>query len=658
MVTEHYRYKHLLLIIMLTVMTSGASASNPQERFADIQMLRYDLPGFADLTVRQKTYVYYLTEAALWGRDITFDQFGRHNLLIRRTLEAIYTHVAVRPAEFDTYLRQVWFSSGIYHHYSGDKFVPQFTREWFEQAVRAVPASALPMPADALLTTIVPTMFDAAVYPKRVNKAHGDDLIRTSAVTFYQGVSQADAEAYYNDLKAKHPTETPSYGLNTTLTPDGEKTWRIGGMYSATIKHIVDNLRQASSYAENDEQRHVIALLIDYYTTGDVSTFDTYSIAWLRATAGDIDFINGFIETYNDPLGIKASWEAIVEYKDHAASQRTATISASAQWFEDHSPIDPRFRKAQVRGITANVINAAMIAGDLYPSTAIGINLPNADWIRAAHGSKSITIGNFTAAYAEASQHNGFLEEFVPDADMRTAIRQYGRLTDDLHTDLHECLGHGSGKLLPGVSPDSLNAYGATIEEARADLFALYYLADPKLVELALVPAADAYLPQYYSYILNGLLTQCVRIKEGDNIEEAHMRNRALIANWCYRHAEGALALEQHDGKTALVVRDYQALRTLFARLLAEIQRIKSEGDYTAARDLVEQYGVRLDPVLHHEILTRYQALDIAPYKGFINPVLTPQRDAAGNITDVTADVTETYDTQHLRYSRDYSVEP
>lgn len=644
------------------------------ERFADIQMLRYQLPDFESLTARQKAYIYYLSEATLWGRDITFDQNGRYNLLIRKTLEAILSTYGKKTEEgYDTsdikpelieYLKRVWFSNGIYHHYGCEKFEPGFTQEYFEQLVRGIPADKLPMAADELLGAICPVIFNPDILPKRVNKASGEDLVKTSACNFYQDVTQQEAEEYYKALKSQAGSQPPSFGLNSTLVKkDGKLTedvWRIGGKYGKTIEKIIENLTKAKQYAENDRQKKIISLLIDYYTTGNLHTFDEYSIEWLKETDGRIDFINGFIEVYGDPLGYKATWEGIVEYRDLEASKRTQTISNNAQWFEDHSPVDPRFRKPKVKGVVANAICAAMIGGEEYPSTAIGINLPNADWIRAEHGSKSITITNFTSAYNKAAKGNGFLEEFAIDADTVAMIRKYGDVCDDLHTDLHECLGHGSGQLLPGTDPDALKAYGNTIEEARADLFGLYYIADEKMVELGLTPDMEAYKSNYYTYIMNGMMTQTVRITLGNDIEEAHMRNRALIANWCYANqhlvsATDVIEKKKINGKTYIAINDYEALRKLFATLLAEIQRIKSEGDYDAAEKLVEQYAVKIDAKLHEEVLTRYRNLNIAPYKGFINPRMTPVYDADNNIADVTLDYTESLTTQMMRYSKDYS---
>lgn len=638
------------------------------ERFADIQMLRYELPAFDELSARQKAYIYYLAEATLWGRDITFDQYGRYNLVIRKTLEEVYRLIETEDCQDDNakalvvYLKRVWFSNGIYHHYGCEKFVPEFSQEYFEMMVRRVSAEKLPMPVDDLLATIVPVIFDPTLLPKRVNKTHGEDLVMTSACNYYIGVTQKEVEQYYAAKKQDGELCPPSYGLNSTLrkNADGElveDVWRLNGKYGRTIEHIVECLNKAGEYAENERQKQVIALLVDYYTTGDLRTFDAYSIEWLKEIDGHIDFVNGFIEVYGDPLGLKATWEGIVEYKDIVACRRTQTISDNAQWFEDHSPVDPRFRKPKVKGVVANAICAAMIGGEEYPSTAIGINLPNAEWIRAQHGSKSVTITNFTAAYQKAAKGNGFMDEFVNDRDTVEMIHRYGEACDDLHTDLHECLGHGSGQMMLGVDSDALKAYGSTIEEARADLFGLYYIADKKMFDLGLVPDMEAYKANYYTYIMNGLLTQMVRIKPGDNIEEAHMRNRALISNWCYQHGDGCVDLVKRNGKTYLVINDYRKLRSLFAELLAEVQRIKSEGDYEAARALVEDYGVRIDAALHNEVLERYRSLDIAPYKGFLNPKMTLVRNDDGEIVDVNLDFTETMVQQMMRYSRDYSVE-
>lgn len=638
------------------------------ERFADIQMLRYRLNGFSQLTASQKALVYYLSEATLWGRDITFDQFGQFNLRIRKVLEVVYTTAAIDhdTDEFrnlETYLKRVWFSNGIYHHYGCEKFQPMFTRAFFIEAVKASDCSLLPivtgMTVDELIEELVPVIFDPEVLPKRVNKAEGQDLILTSACNYYEGVTQEEVEQFYDSKKRNAGSHAPSFGLNSRLVKEkgeiAEQVWCLNGLYGEYIGHIIYWLEKASTVAENESQRSVIEKLIEYYKTGDLRLFDDYSIAWVGSVDGRVDFINGFIEVYGDPLGLKASWEGIVEYKDLEATKRTQTISDNAQWFEDHSPVDARFRKPHVKGITANVICAAMLGGDEFPSTAIGINLPNADWIRAEYGSKSVTIGNLTEAYNRAAKGNGFKEEFVIDRQTLELIDRYGDVCDELHTDLHECLGHGSGQLLPGVDPDALKAYGNTIEEARADLFGLYYIADKKLVELGLTPDREAYKAQYYSYIMNGLMTQLTRITPGNKIEEAHMRNRSLIAHWCYDNGN-AIEMIKRNGKTYVRINDYEGLRSLFARLLAEIQRIKSEGDYESARLLVEKYAVNVDPALHNEVLERYRRLNLAPYKGFINPVLTPVYDISGQITDVTVDYSEGYAEQMLRYSRDYSI--
>ncbi len=641
------------------------------ERFADIQLLRYRLNGFEQLTLCQKRLVYYLSQATLYGRDITFDQFGRYNLRIRKVLETVYTDLTIAhdTADFqalEVYLKRLWFSNGIYHHYGCEKFLPGFSEDYLRRCLQQVPASRLPLQEgetlEDLCRELFPVIFNPAVLPKRVNKADGEDLIQTSACHFYEGVTQQEAEDYYAALKtaAGEDAEPVSYGLNTTLVKrDGkvfEEVWSASGRYAHTIRHIVYWLQKAKTVAENDHQAQVIQLLIDYYMTGDLRLFNDYCIAWVNEHEGRIDFVNGFIEVYGDPLGLKGSWEGIVEYKDLEATQRTQTISRHAQWFEDHSPVDPRFRKPKVKGVVANAICAAMLGGDEYPSTAIGINLPNADWIRARHGSKSITISNITDAYNKAAQGSGFKEEFVIDADTLALIKKYGDRCDDLHTDLHECLGHGSGQLLPGTDPDALKAYGNTIEEARADLFGLYYMADQKLIDLGLLPDAEAYKAQYYSYIMNGLMTQLVRIQPGHQIEEAHMRNRALIAHWCYAQGEGVIQFIQRAGKTYVQINDYSRLRSLFAKLLAEIQRIKSEGDYAAARRLVETYAVSVDPRLHQEVLSRYAQLNLAPYKGFINPWLLPVLDDQGEICDIQVNYSESYTHQMLRYSTEYGT--
>ena len=628
------------------------------ERFADLQLLRYRLNGFESLTAQQKQLVYYLSEATLWGRDITFDQFGKYNLRIRKMLEVVFARYQGNRNSEDfkalaIYLKRVWFSNGIYHHYGCEKFVPGFDESFLREMLAAVGEN------EADYEDLFPVIFDPEVLPKRVNKADGVDLVKTSACNFYDGVSQLEVEAYYASVKDASDPEPLSYGLNSTLVKrEGrimEDKWCAEGKYGETIRHITYWLRKAMGVAENDDQRTYIATLIRYYETGDLRLFNLYCIQWVTEHRSRVDFINGFIEVYGDPLGLKGSWEGIVEYKDLEATKRTQTISDNAQWFEDHSPVDPRFRKPKVKGVTANVICAAMLGGDEYPSTAIGINLPNADWIRAEHGSKSVTIGNLTDAYTKAAHGNGFREEFVVDAETIALIDKYGDVCDDLHTDLHECLGHGSGQLLPGVDPDALKNYGNTIEEARADLFGLYYIADEKLVELGLTPDMEAYKSQYYTYMMNGLLTQLTRIKPGHQIEEAHMRNRALIAHWCYAHGD-AIELLKRDGKTYIRINDYHQLRRLIAELLAEIQRIKSEGDFESARELVERYAVKVDADLHQEILDRYAKLNLAPYKGFLNPVMRPIEDREGQIVDVELDYTESYTDQMLRYSRDYSV--
>ena len=661
---------------------------NTQERFADIQMLRYELKGFENLSLTQKIYIYCLSKATLLGRDITFDQQGKYNLRIRKTLEAVYRHYeGNRESEdfkaFEVYLKRVWFASGIHHHYGCEKFVPGFSEESFYEMVEAIADEYLPLSKgqskEDLLGILVPVIFNPEVMPKRVNQTDGEDLVQTSACNFYENVSQAEVERFYARMKEEGNEQAPSYGLNSKLTKRNgelvELKWTEDGLYGAAIKEIVSWLLRAQKYAENEEQKHLIDLLVKYYRTGDLKDFDRYSIAWVQQHEGMIDFINGFIEVYGDPLGLKGTWEGIVEYKDLGATKRTLTISQNAQWFEDHSPVDPRFRKPEVKGVTANVICAAMLGGEEYPASAIGINLPNVNWIRQEYGSKSVTIGNLTEAYNKAAQGNGFRDEFVIDEDTISLMNQYEDITDDLHTDLHECLGHGSGQLLPGTDPDALKAYGSTIEEARADLFGLYYVADHKLVELGLTPNDEAYKAQYYGYLMNGLLTQTIRIKEGDKIEEAHMRNRALIAWWVMEHAEGAVelvkmdmnyasaedALKDSEGniittKTYVKINDYAKLRHLFGELLAEIQRIKSEGDFEAARLLVEKYAVNIDPELHREILARYKKLNLAPYKGFINPKMTLEMDEEGEITDVVLDYEESYVDQMLRYSDEYGT--
>lgn len=651
---------------------SNSNFSYLDEYFADIQMLRYELSGFDKLALRQKQYIFCLSQATLYGRDILFDQFGKYNLRIRKLLEAILLYYNGKKNDenfikIEEYLKKVWFSNGIYHHYGCEKFKPNFSKEAFKTIIYSLPVEVLPCKenetVDSLLEELLPIIFDPTILPKRVNKADGEDLVKTSACNYYENVTQREVENFYAEKKRKGSKNHPlSYGLNSTLRKvEGqvvEDVWRINGKYGVALEKIVYWLNEASKYSENSQQKKVIELLIKYYQTGNLSIFDEYSIEWLKEQEGRVDFINGFIEVYGDPLGLKASWEGIVEYKDLEATQRTQTISTNAQWFEDHSPVDPRFRKERVKGVTANVINAAMLGGDEYPSTAIGINLPNADWIRAEHGSKSVTIGNLTHAYNMASHGNGFLEEFVIDNETLEIITTFGDKTDDLHTDLHECLGHGSGKLLQGTDPDALKNYGNTIEEARADLFGLYYIADAKLLELGLLDSKEAYKAQYYSYLMNGLLTQQVRIKPNMKIEESHMQNRALIAWWAMDLGKEKNIIEfvTRNSKTYIKINDYTALRSIFATELAEIQRIKSEGDFNAARTLVEKYAIHLNKDQHEEVLARYKQLNIAPYKGFINPVLKPIFDNNKKIVDIAIDYTESYSEQMLRYSREYST--
>ena len=661
---------------------------NTNERFADIQMLRYELKGFEDLSLNQKLYIFCLAKATLMGRDITFDQQGKYNLRIRKTLETVYLHYeGDRECEefkaFEVYLKRIWFASGIHHHYGCEKFKPGFSEEYFYHLLENIGEELLPIKRgetkEDLMRQLESILFDPVVMPKRVNQTDGEDLVQTSACNFYEDVTQEEVERFYAKMKNTDNPNPPSYGLNSKLTKRNnevvEMTWKEDGLYGETIREIVSWLLKAQKYAENEGQKHVIDLLVKFYRTGSLEDFDRYSIAWVEQHEGLVDFINGFIEVYGDPLGMKGTWEGIVEYKDLEATKRTQTISQNAQWFEDHSPVDSRFRKPEVKGVTANVICAAMLGGEEYPASAIGINLPNSNWIRQEHGSKSVTIGNLTDAYNKAAQGNGFRDEFVIDKETVALMNQYADITDDLHTDLHECLGHGSGQLLPTTDPDALKAYGNTIEEARADLFGLYYVADHKLVELGLTPNDEAYKAQYYSYLMNGLLTQTIRIKEGDKIEEAHMRNRALIAWWTLEHAEGAVELVQEEvsyasavdalkdaegniitTRTYMKVNDYEKLRHLFGELLAEIQRIKSEGDYEAARQLVEKYAVNIDPALHREILARYKKLNLAPYKGFINPKMTLVFDEEGNPIDVNLDYEESYTDQMLRYSEEYGT--
>lgn len=642
------------------------------DQFADLQILRYKVPGFENLSLRQKQLLYHLSEAALMGRDILFDQNGRHNLVIRRTLEAVYQYGTVDKSSadyqaFEVYLKRVWFANGIHHHYGEDKFIPGFSEAFFDAAVRSVDVSLLPLKAgetvDTLLARLKPVIFDPTVMPKRTVQSGDTDWIQASANNYYgEDVTQAEVEAFYGKMKAEGDSRCPlSYGLNSRLEKENgqlvERVWKVGGLYSEAIERIVAELEKAAAFAENEKQRQIITTLIEYYRTGDLRTFDAYSILWVEDTDSQVDFVNGFIETYGDALGLKASWESTVNFRNEEATRRTQTISENAQWFEDHSPVDQRFKKERVKGVSAKVITVTMLGGDCYPSTPIGINLPNADWIRCDHGSKSVTIENIMEAYDKASQGSGFSDEFVWSDEERNRIKTYGFLTDMLHTDLHECLGHGSGQLLPGTDPDALKAYASTLEEARADLFGLYYLADPKMQELGLVPDGEAFKAEYYKYMMNGLLTQLVRIEEGKDVEEAHMRNRQLIARWVFEQGatDKVVELKKREGKTFVVINDYQQLRALFGKLLAEVQRIKSEGDYEAGRSLVENYGVKIDPVLHHEIRERYVRLHLSPYKGFVNPVMREVKDDSGHVTDITLDYTEGYAEQMLRYSRDYS---
>ncbi|MDE7426999.1 MAG: dipeptidyl peptidase 3 [Muribaculaceae bacterium] len=631
------------------------------DRFADIEVLRYQVPGFNELSLQQKKLVYYLTEAALWGRDILWDQNYKYNLPLRQMLEAVYLNYdgdrnSDEYKAFEKYLKQVWFANGIHHHYSNDKFTPEFSREFLEKEVAKLPEGAYtPVKAE-----IFEAIFNPAVAAKKVNQAAGEDLVVTSANNLYEGVTQQEVEDYYNALKNPSDPTPISYGLNTRVVKENgkvtEQVYKIGGLYGEAIEKIVENLSEAAKYAENDRQKAIIEALIEFYKNGDLKQFDTYSILWAEDTDSQVDFINGFIESYGDPLGMTGAWESIVNFKNIPASHRTEVLSKSAQWFEDNSPVDKSFKKDKVKGVSAKVITAAILAGDSYPATPIGINLPNANWIRAAHGSKSVTIENITDAYDKASQGNGFNEEFVIDQPTTELLEKYLFITDNLHTDLHECLGHGSGKLLPGVDPDALKAHGSTIEEARADLFALYYLADPKMIELGLLDNPDAYKAEYYKYILNGMMTQLMRIEPGKDVEEAHMRNRKLIAEWAYRHGQkdNVIELVKKDGKTYIKINDYEALRNLFGELLAEIQRIRSTGDYPAACELVEEYAVKVDPAIHKEVLDRYAHLNIAPYKGFVNPVYHTVKDSDGNITDIQVTYTEEYPEQMLRYGREY----
>ena len=643
------------------------------EQFADLQLLRFKVHGFEELPLKQKELVYYLSEAALQGRDILFDQNGKYNLIIRKMLEVVYTDYQGDRTDanfkgFETYLKRVWFSNGIHHHYAADKFVPGFTSEFFKSALESVDASKLPLAEgetlDALCKEVFPVIFDAKVMAKRVNQADGEDLVLTSASNYYDGVTQKEAEDFYAKMKNPNDTMPVMFGMNSRLVKENgkiqEKVWKSGGLYGQAIDKIIYWLEKAEGVAENENQKAVISKMIQFYKDGDLKTFDEYAILWVKDLDSRVDYVNGFTESYGDPLGMKASWESIVNFKDMEATKRTQNISDNAQWFEDHSPIDKQFKKEEVKGVSAKVITGAIIAGDLYPATAIGINLPNSNWIRSVHGSKSVTIGNFTDAYNKAAHGNGFSEEFVYSDVERGYLKKYGDLTGDLHTDLHECLGHGSGQLLPGVDPDALKAYGSTIEEARADLFGLYYLPDAKLVELGLTPDADAYKAEYYDYMMNGLMTQLVRIEPGNNVEEAHMRNRQLIAKWAFEKGEADKVVElvKKEGKTYVKVNDYAKLRELFGQLLGEIQRIKSEGDFEAARKMVETYAVKVDPELHKEVLARYEKLNLAPYKGFVNPVYTPEFDKEGNIIDVKISYTEGYAEQMLRYSKEYATLP
>ena len=675
--------KQIMIGVMGTMLLAGCSSNNQEvkedtfdytvEQFADLQLLRYKVHGFEELPLEQKKLVYYLSEAALQGRDILFDQNGKYNLIIRKMLETVYTDYQGdrNDANFkamETYLKRVWFSNGIHHHYAADKFVPGFTPEFFKQALESVDAAKLPLAEgetlEALCNEVFPVIFDAKVMAKRVNQADGEDLVLTSASNYYDNVNQAEAEAFYGKMKNPNDTMPVMFGMNSRLVKENgkvqEKVWKSGGLYGQAIDKIIYWLEKALTVAENDKQKAVIEKMIQFYQDGDLKTFDEYAILWVKDLDSRVDFVNGFTESYGDPLGMKASWESIVNFKDLVATKRTETISDNAQWFEDHSPVDKKFKKEEVKGVSAKVITGAIIAGDLYPATAIGINLPNSNWIRSVHGSKSVTIGNFTDAYNKAAHGNGFSDEFVYSEVEKGYLTNYGDLTGDLHTDLHECLGHGSGQLLPGVDPDALKAYGSTIEEARADLFGLYYLPDAKMRELGLTPHDDAYKAEYYSYMMNGLMTQLVRIELGNNVEEAHMRNRQLVAKWAFEKgaADKVTELVKKDGKTYVKVNDYEKLRELFGQLLNEIQRIKSEGDFEAARQMVETYAVKVDPELHKEVLARYEKLNLAPYKGFVNPVYTAETDAEGNITDVKISYEEGYAEQMLRYSKDYATLP
>jgi dipeptidyl-peptidase-3 len=676
------RILSLMALIMMTACNrAGQQAETPgtfdytADRFADIEVLRYRVPGFESLSLKQKRLLYHLSEAALMGRDILFDQNCRYNLAVRRTLEAVYLHYDGDRGDpsfkaFETYLKRVWFSNGIHHHYGEGKFEPGFTPGFLAGQLQRLDAPALPVregeTVESLAGELFPVIFDPAVLPRRTVQAGEQDLILASANNYYAGgITQQEVEDFYARQKDPNDPTPVSYGLNSRLEKDpegriAERVWKAGGLYGRAIERIMDELQKALPFAENEAQEAVIGKLIEFYRTGDLRTFDAYAILWVSDTASEVDFVNGFTETYGDPLGMKASWESTVNFIDKEATRRTRIISDNAQWFEDHSPVDERFRKKEVRGVSAKVITVAMLGGDCYPATPIGINLPNADWIRRDHGSKSVTIGNITEAYDKASQGNGFNEEFVWSATERESLRKYGFITDNLHTDLHECLGHGSGVLLPGVESDALKSYGSTLEETRADLFGLYYLADEKLVELGIIPDREAYKAEYYKYLMNGLLTQLVRIEPGRDIEEAHMRNRQLIARWVYEKGQpgNVVELREKDGKTYVVVNDYARLRTLFAQLLAEVQRIKSEGDYEAGKLLVETYGIKVDSALHAGILERYARLNLSPYRGFVNPVMKEVKNDRGEVTDILLDYTEGYAAQMLRYSRDYSFLP
>jgi len=669
--------------MMLVCNTYGAETASTKgkfnysvDKFADIEILRYQVHDFDKLTLKQKELVYYLTQAALEGRDILYDQNNKYNLCVRRTLETIFQNYKGdrNSDEFQkltTYLKRVWMGTGIHHHYSEDKFHPEFSEKFFEEAVKSIDAKAFKSvllkgeTLDDLIAKLKPVIFDNNLYPKRTNQAAGVDLIKTSANNYYgDNITQEEVEAFYNKMKDPNDQHPISYGLNSKLVKENgklvEKTYKVGGLYSQAITNIVSWLEKAATVVENDKQKAVILSLIDFYRTGDLKTYDDYSIKWVKDLASRVDFVNGFTETYGDPLGMKASWESMVNFKNIEATKRTEIISANAQWFEDHSPIDPKFKKETVKGVSAKVITAAILAGDCYPATPIGINLPNSNWIRHEHGSKSVTIENITEAYDQASLGNGFAEEFMWSDVERQRARAFASLTNNLHTDLHECLGHGSGKLLPGVDPDALKAYGSTIEEARADLFGLYYMADPKTVELGLLPDKEAFKAEYYQYLMNGLMTQLTRIQPGKNIEEAHMRNRQLIASWVYEHGKADKAVEfvKRNGETYVVINDYQKVRELFGKLLAEIQRIKSTGDFEGGKNLVETYGVKVDTQLHAEVLERYKKLNLAPYRGFVNPVYTLKKDKSGKIVDVKISYTENYIDQNLRYSKKYSSLP